>query len=58
MNASLTVAERPAGAAPAKPSLAGATRAELAEALRSLGLAEREINMRAAQLWQIGRAHV
>jgi 23S rRNA (adenine2503-C2)-methyltransferase len=51
MNASLTVAERPTGAAPAKPSLAGATHAELAEALRSLGLAEREINMRAAQLW-------
>jgi 23S rRNA (adenine2503-C2)-methyltransferase len=33
------------------PSLAGLTRAELAEALRGLGLAEREIKMRAAQLW-------
>src|SRR5580704_18152055 len=51
MNASPTVAERPAGATSAKPSLAGATRAELAEALRGLGLAEREINMRVAQLW-------
>ena len=36
---------------PIKPSLAGATRAELGEALRSLGLPEREIKMRAAQLW-------
>jgi 23S rRNA (adenine2503-C2)-methyltransferase len=51
MNASPTVAERPAGATSAKPSLAGATRAELAEALRGLGLAEREIHMRVAQLW-------
>ncbi|HLH49863.1 MAG TPA: 23S rRNA (adenine(2503)-C(2))-methyltransferase RlmN [Roseiarcus sp.] len=44
------LAERPI-LAPAKPSLAGATRAELAEALRHLGLAEREIKMRVAQLW-------
>ena len=51
MNASHSFAERPAAAPAGKPSLAGATRAELAEALRSLGLAEREINMRAAQLW-------
>jgi 23S rRNA (adenine2503-C2)-methyltransferase len=35
----------------AKPSLAGATRAELAEALRGLGLGERELKMRVAQLW-------
>ena len=36
---------------PIRPSLAGATRAELGEALRSLGLPEREVKMRAAQLW-------
>jgi 23S rRNA (adenine2503-C2)-methyltransferase len=36
---------------PIMPSLAGATRAELGEALRSLGLPEREVKMRAAQLW-------
>ncbi|WP_395664943.1 23S rRNA (adenine(2503)-C(2))-methyltransferase RlmN [Methylocella sp.] len=35
----------------AKPSLAGATRAELADALRALGTPEREIRMRVAQLW-------
>ncbi len=34
-----------------KPSLAGMTRAGLAEALRALGLPEREIRMRASQLW-------
>lgn len=34
-----------------KPSLAGMTRAEIAEALRARGLPEREIRMRAAQLW-------
>jgi 23S rRNA (adenine2503-C2)-methyltransferase len=38
-------------APPAAPSLAGATRAELAAALAELGLPEREIKMRAAQLW-------
>jgi 23S rRNA (adenine2503-C2)-methyltransferase len=52
MTASPIVAERPAAAlSPAKPSLAGATRAEIAEGLRGLGLAEREVKMRAAQLW-------
>jgi 23S rRNA (adenine2503-C2)-methyltransferase len=34
-----------------KRSLVGATRLELAEACRSLGLPEREIKMRTAQLW-------
>jgi 23S rRNA (adenine2503-C2)-methyltransferase len=34
-----------------KPSLIGATRAELSAALRSLGLPEREVKMRAAQIW-------
>ena len=49
---------RPAPSAPAsaeglsrKPSLAGMTRAELAEALRAIEVPEREIRMRAAQLW-------
>jgi 23S rRNA (adenine2503-C2)-methyltransferase len=50
MNAALplAVASTPA---PVKPSLAGATRAELGEALHALGLPEREVKMRAAQLW-------
>ncbi len=39
-------------AASEKPSLAGMSRAELAEALRSIGVAERELRMRVAQLWQ------
>ncbi len=34
-----------------KPSLVGATRAELAEACRSLDIPEREIKMRVNQLW-------
>jgi 23S rRNA (adenine2503-C2)-methyltransferase len=34
-----------------KASLLGATRAELAESLRALGVPEREIKMRVAQLW-------
>jgi 23S rRNA (adenine2503-C2)-methyltransferase len=51
MNASSTLAERPAALPAAKLSLAGATRAELAESLRDFGLAEREIKMRVAQLW-------
>jgi len=50
MTALPILAERPS-VAPAKPSLAGATRSELAEALRGLGLPEREIKMRAAQVW-------
>jgi 23S rRNA (adenine2503-C2)-methyltransferase len=37
--------------APAPRSLAGATRAQLAHALAELGVPEREIRMRAAQLW-------
>ncbi len=36
---------------PARPSLAGATRAELAEALAAIGVPAREIRMRTAQLW-------
>ena len=50
MNAALPLAA-PAAPTLIKPSLAGATRAELAEGLRGLGLAEREVKMRAAQLW-------
>ena len=34
-----------------KPSLAGMTRAEIGDALRALGLPEREIRMRVSQLW-------
>ena len=51
MNVSSTLAEPPAAVPSAKASLAGATRAELSEALGSLGLAEREVKMRVAQLW-------
>jgi 23S rRNA (adenine2503-C2)-methyltransferase len=36
---------------PEKPSLLGATRIEIADACRSLGVPEREIKMRTAQLW-------
>jgi 23S rRNA (adenine2503-C2)-methyltransferase len=50
MNAALPLAVASAPA-PLKPSIAGATRAELGEALRALGLPEREVKMRAAQLW-------
>ena len=39
-------------APPARPSLAGMTRAELADALTALDVAPREIRMRAAQLFQ------
>jgi 23S rRNA (adenine2503-C2)-methyltransferase len=46
----------PAFALPAppltRPSLAGVTRAGLAEGLRTLGLPAREVNMRAGQLWR------
>ena len=42
----------PSAAPPSAPqNLAGATRAEMALALAELGLPEREIRMRAAQLW-------
>ncbi|MGO9134402.1 MAG: 23S rRNA (adenine(2503)-C(2))-methyltransferase RlmN [Methylovirgula sp.] len=34
-----------------KPSLVGATRAEIGDAFRTLGVPEREIKMRTAQLW-------
>src|SRR5579872_1277466 len=34
-----------------KPSLLGATRSGIAEACRSIGVPEREIKMRVAQLW-------
>ena len=49
MSVSLALAEPQAVGA--KPSLAGMTRAEIADALRARGLPEREIRMRAAQLW-------
>ena len=42
---------RPMASPDTKPSLAGATRAELAAALGELGVPAREIRMRAAQLW-------
>src|SRR3954451_20504917 len=38
-------------AVPAKPSLVGATRAELAQALAAVGVPAREIRMRTTQLW-------
>jgi 23S rRNA (adenine2503-C2)-methyltransferase len=41
----------PSPAPAARPTLAGATRAELAESLRAFGVPEREIRMRAGQLW-------
>ncbi|MCB2023097.1 MAG: 23S rRNA (adenine(2503)-C(2))-methyltransferase RlmN, partial [Burkholderiaceae bacterium] len=41
----------PDAAPPAKPSLLGLTRGELADALRGLDLPEREIRMRVNQLW-------
>jgi 23S rRNA (adenine2503-C2)-methyltransferase len=50
MNAAPPLAAPPE-ATKIKPSLAGATRAELAAALRSLGLPEREVKMRTAQVW-------
>ena len=36
---------------PAKPSLVGLSRAELAEELRSAGVPERQLNMRVSQIW-------
>jgi 23S rRNA (adenine2503-C2)-methyltransferase len=50
MNAALPLAAQSAPT-PVKPSLAGATRAELSGALRTLGLPEREVKMRVGQLW-------
>jgi 23S rRNA (adenine2503-C2)-methyltransferase len=50
MNAALPLASQPAPV-PITRSLVGATRAELADALRMLGLPEREVKMRAGQLW-------
>jgi 23S rRNA (adenine2503-C2)-methyltransferase len=47
--AELTVS---AGAATGRPSLVGLTRSELGRKLRALGLPERELRMRVAQLWQ------
>jgi 23S rRNA (adenine2503-C2)-methyltransferase len=44
-------AQFPASAPTAKPSLIGMSRAELGEALRQVGVAERQINMRTGQLW-------
>jgi 23S rRNA (adenine2503-C2)-methyltransferase len=52
MTLSPPLAERSAAEIPAaKPTLAGATRVEIADALRGLGLPEREIRMRLGQLW-------
>ena len=50
MNAALPLAA-PSAPIAIKPSLAGATRAELSAALRTLGLTEREVKMRAGQIW-------
>jgi 23S rRNA (adenine2503-C2)-methyltransferase len=53
----LAVEAAPEGSAPTndlsggKPSLMGLTRSGLAEALRAIGVPEREIRMRVAQLW-------
>jgi len=44
-------AQFPGSAPTAKPSLIGMSRAELGEALRQVGVAERQINMRTGQLW-------
>lgn len=44
-------APSPAAAPTARPNLAGMTRSEIANALRDLGLPEREIRMRTNQLW-------
>jgi 23S rRNA (adenine2503-C2)-methyltransferase len=38
-------------ASPERTSLAGLTRAELGDALRALGIPEREVRMRSSQLW-------
>ena len=38
-------------AVPAKPSLVGLTRAQLAQRLAAIGVPEREVKMRVAQLW-------
>ncbi len=43
--------EAPRAPVPARSSLAGMTRVELADVLRGLGLPEREVKMRVAQLW-------
>jgi len=39
------------GAAPGRPSLVGLTRGQLKERLTAVGVAERELKMRVAQLW-------
>ena len=44
-------AQEEAARLPFGSSLIGASRADLAAALRALGLAEREIRMRVSQLW-------
>ena len=46
-----TVARTPAEADPRAP-LIGLTRTELAEAFRDMGIAEREVRMRASQIWR------
>ena len=43
--------EFPPRPAAAKPSLIGMSRAALGDALRAVGVADRQINMRTAQLW-------
>ncbi len=50
--ASLAPPAPPAAPAAGRTSLAGLGRAQLAEALRSLDVPERELKMRVAQLWQ------
>jgi 23S rRNA (adenine2503-C2)-methyltransferase len=51
MTSSAALCAQTQSLSPLRPSLAGLSRAELGEALRALGLPEREIRMRVAQLW-------
>ena len=45
------IPSEPSAAQAGKPSLVGMTRGEIGEALRALDLPERDIRMRAGQLW-------
>jgi 23S rRNA (adenine2503-C2)-methyltransferase len=42
----------PAPTAPARPTLAGMTRDRLADAVRAIGVPEKQVRMRVAQLWR------
>ena len=45
-------AMRPEGASPTKPNLVGLSREELGDQLRSIGVPDKQVRMRTAQLWQ------